>query len=189
MSSEVPAEANTACSRPSSSSSSAPGRPAVGVAVDDEGGAAAQGPLADRVHVADDHVGREAQLQEGVGAAVDADEQRALLLEVAAAAQQLEVLLVVDAADDHEHLAAPEVDRDVGDVGVVDEEVALALDVAEGVLGEALELVAHVAAGLLEDGAEGGGVLAGARWPPGWSPTQHRVAVDRRWCRRRRWRP
>ncbi len=118
------------------------------------------------------------ELQDGVGAAVDADEQRPLLLQVAAAAQQLEVLLVVDAPDDHEHLPALEVDRDVGDVRIVDEQVALALDVVEGVLGEALELVAHVAAGVVEHGAERGRCPAGCPWRWRWSPTRTVVAVD-----------
>ena len=102
-------------------------------------------------------------LQECVGPAVDADEQWPLLLEVPAASEQVEVALVVDAAHDHEDVTVTEVDRDVGDVRLVDEQVTLALDVVERVLGEALELVAHVGARFLEDRLERVHVLTGSR--------------------------
>ena len=61
---------------------------AVAVGVHDDLGAAAQGRVGDRVHVADDEVGLVAGLEERVGAAVDADEDRAVLADVAAAASR-----------------------------------------------------------------------------------------------------
>ena len=58
------------------------------------------------VHVADDHVGLVAGLEQRVGAAVDADEHRPVLPDVGA--QRREVLLVVVAPDDDEHVPAVE---------------------------------------------------------------------------------
>jgi hypothetical protein len=64
-----------------------------------------------------------------------------------------------------------------GRSGLVDEQVALALDVVQRVLGEALELVAHVQAGHLEHLAEGVQVLA--RSPGHLRPVhQDRVTGD-----------
>ena len=55
----------------------AAGGAAVGVGVHDQLGAAAQRALAGGVHVADDHVRRQARLEQRVGAAVDGDDHRA----------------------------------------------------------------------------------------------------------------
>ena len=84
-----------------------PGRAAVAVGVHDDLGAAAQGVVGDRVHVADDEVGLVPRLDERVGAAVDADEDRLVLADVVA--QGLQVLLVVVAAHDDERVPAVEV--------------------------------------------------------------------------------
>ena len=70
----------------------APGRAAVGVGVDDQLGAAAQRLVAGRVHVAEDHVRLQPRLEDRVGAAVDADEQRPHVADVGA--QRAQVLAV-----------------------------------------------------------------------------------------------
>ena len=106
--------------------------------------------LADGVHVADDDVGPVPDLQQRVGSAVDADEERAHLLQVAASAQDGEIVLVADAPNDEQHLTALEVDRHLGNVRVVDEQMAFLLDVGQGVLREPLELAAHGPAGFVE---------------------------------------
>ncbi len=77
----------------------APGRAAVGVGVHDQLGAAAQRRLAGRVHVADDHVGRQARLEQRVGAAVDGDDHRAHVADERP--QRAQVALMLDAAHDH----------------------------------------------------------------------------------------
>ncbi len=59
-------------------------RAAVGVHVVHELGAARQAPSRHRVEVADDDVGLEAELEQRVGAAVDADEHRLVLADVRA---------------------------------------------------------------------------------------------------------
>ena len=87
-------------------------RPAARVGVDDHRRPAAQRPLRHRVEVADDDVGRVAQLQQGVGSPVDADEHRLHLLEVAALAEDAEVLAVVEPAHDDEGVPALDVDAD-----------------------------------------------------------------------------
>ena len=56
--------------------------------------------LGHRVEVADDQVGLVADLEQGVGAAVDADEHRPHLADVAAAQERARSLLVVDAPHD-----------------------------------------------------------------------------------------
>ena len=93
-------------SRPSASSRSRPGRPAVGVGVDDDLGAAGERRVAGRVHVAEDHVGLEALLEDRVGAAVDADQHRAGVLDVGA--QRAQVAAVGRAADDDQRVAVAE---------------------------------------------------------------------------------
>ena len=82
----------------------APGRAAVEVHVVDQLGAAAQRAVRDGVEVADDDVGLEADLEQRVGAAVDADEHRLVLAQVRL--QRREVALVVVAAHDDERVPA-----------------------------------------------------------------------------------
>ena len=84
------------------------GRLAVGVGVHDELGAAVHGRVGHRVEVADDDVGLEAELEQRVGAAVDADQHRLDLAEVARALQRGQVLAVVDAPHDDERVAVLE---------------------------------------------------------------------------------
>ena len=84
MSSLVPGAGKTTASTPRSCTRSQAGRAAVAVGVDDDLGAAAQRVVADRVHVPDDHVGPVAGLEQRVGAAVDADEHRAVVADVGA---------------------------------------------------------------------------------------------------------
>ena len=83
---------------PISSRRRAARRAPVGVAVHDELGAAAKRLLAGRVHVADDHVGRQAHLQQRLGAAVDGDDHRPLVADERP--QRAQVALVLDAAHD-----------------------------------------------------------------------------------------
>ena len=106
-SSLVPAAGKTTGSTPELAHPLEPGRAAVAVGVHDDLGAAAQRVVGDRVHVADDQVGLVAGLDQRVGAAVDADQHRPVLADVGAQASQ--VLLVVVAAHDDEHVPAVEV--------------------------------------------------------------------------------
>src|SRR5699024_8390301 len=80
---------------------------AVTVGVDDDLGTGGQGGVGHGVHIADDHVRSVAGLDDGVGAAVDADEQRPVFADVGG--QHRQVLLVVVAADDDEHVPVGEV--------------------------------------------------------------------------------
>ena len=77
--------------------------------------------------------------REGIRAAVDPDQDRLVLADVVA--EDLQVLLVVVAAHDDEHVAAIELGGDVGDADTVEEQVALLTQVLHGVLGEGFELV------------------------------------------------
>ena len=104
---------------------------AVAVGVHDDLGAAAQRVVGHRVHVADDEVGLVPGLDERVGAAVDADEDRLVLADVVA--QGLQVLLVVVAAHDDEGVPAVEVGADVGHADAVEEQLALLAQVVHGV--------------------------------------------------------
>ena len=114
------------------------GRPAVGIGVDDHLGAAGQRVVADRVHVAEDHVGLVARLEHGVGAAVDADEHRPVLADVGP--QHRQVLLVLVPADDDEHVPALDRGLDVRNAGAVEQEGALAAQEVHGVRRERLDL-------------------------------------------------
>ena len=109
-----------------------PGRPTVAVGVHDDLGPAAQRVVGHRVHVADDEVGPVPRLDERVGAAVDADEDRLVLADVVA--ERLQVLLVVVAAHDDEGVPAVEVGADVGHADAVEEQLALLAQVVHGVL-------------------------------------------------------
>src|SRR5699024_4966408 len=85
---------------------------AVAVGVDDDLGTGGQGGVGHGVHIPDDHVRSVAGLDDGVGAAVDADEQRAVFANVGG--QHRQVLLVVVAADDDEHVPVGEVGAHFG---------------------------------------------------------------------------
>ena len=103
--------------------------------------AAPDGPVRDRVEVADDDVGLHAELEQRVRSAVDTDQDGPYLLDVGP--QDAEVLPVVEAPHDDEHVATAQVDRELGQVRRVSEQVPLASQVLERVLGEPLELLAH----------------------------------------------
>ena len=93
------------------------------------------------------------------------------LAEVPAAAEGVEVVLVLGAPHHDEDVAVLHLEVDLGDVGLVEEEVPLLAEVGEGVLGEALELLAHRLPGRLDAILEQLHALAGA--------------AGRRWRRRR----
>ena len=132
-------------------------RAAVGIGVDDELGAAAQRRLAGGVHVADDHVGLEALLEQRVGAAVDGDDPRLDVADVRA--QHAQVLLVVDAAHDDQRRAVAEVGVEARQVDAPRQQLALLEHVLDRVLRERLERVADLAPALVGGGAHGGGLL------------------------------
>ena len=81
-SSLVPTEATSMPASPSRARRSLPGALSVGIGVDHQLGAGAKSLVADAVHVAHDDVGAKAQLDQGVGAAVDPDGHRAHLVDV-----------------------------------------------------------------------------------------------------------
>ena len=118
--------------------------------------------LRDRVEVADDDLGLEADLEQRVRTAVDPDEHRLVLPDVGA--QRLQVVAVVVAAHDHERVTALEVGLERWDLERLEQEVRLALDVLQRVDRESLELAADRRArldhrrfdlGRLADGARG----------------------------------
>src|SRR5699024_5633593 len=133
---------------------------AIAIGVHHQLGAAAQRAVGDGIHVADDHVGVEARLEHGIGAAVDADDDRAVL-----AQERLEggeVLLVVVAAHDDEHRAAVHAGGHVRGADAVQQQVPFAQHVLHGVLREQLELFGQALARDLEGGGHRRVVLPGA---------------------------
>ena len=87
----------------------AAGSAPVGVHVVDELGAAVERGLRDGVEVTDDHVGLQPDLEERVGAAVDADEHRSVLADVRA--QRGEIAAVVVTAHHYERVSTGELRR------------------------------------------------------------------------------
>ena len=100
------------------------------------------------VHVADDHVGGAAELEEGVGAAVDPDQQRPHLRQVAGALQRGRGPPGSRRPARRQHVAIPEVEA-TGQVGLSISRCRSG-EVRERVLGEALQLVAHEAPRFLD---------------------------------------
>src|SRR5699024_6810501 len=141
------------------------GGAAVAVGVDHQFGAAAQRPIGDGVHVADDHVGPEPGVQDRVGAAVDTDDHGPVLPQERPQGGQ--VLLVVVAAHDDQHRPAGQVGADAGGADAVEQQVAFAQHVLHGVLGELLELLGQALAGDLLGRVDGGLVLNDALADPG----------------------
>ena len=151
------------------------GRAAVRVGVHDHLGAAAQHVVGDRVHVADDHVGGVAGLDQRVGAAVDADQHRLVLVDVRP--QDVEVVLVVVAAHHDQHVPAGDPGLHLGHADAVEQQVALLLEVVHRVRRERLELHRQALAGVGHRGGHGVGVLP----DPGGdrlAAEQHGVALD-----------
>ena len=119
----------------------------------DQLGTAGQGRVGDGVHVPDDEVRPVARFEQGVGAAVHADEDRSVLPDVRT--QRDDVLLVVVAADHDQDLATLEVGLDVGNAHAVEQEVAFLAEVLHGVARERLELGGQPRTGLLHRGRHG----------------------------------
>ena len=111
MSSLVPVAGKTTASVLRGLDRSSRGAP-VTVGVDDDLGATGEGAVRHRVHVADDHVGLEPGLDEGVRTTVDPDEDRTVFADVVA--QDLDVLLVVISPDDDEGVSSFELGAHVG---------------------------------------------------------------------------
>jgi len=130
---------------------------AVGIGVDDELSAAAQRALGGGVHVADDHVGLEALVDERVRAAVNGQDRGLDVADVGA--QRAQVLLVVDAADDDERRPVAEIRVKSRQLDPPGQELALLEHVLDRVLGEGLECVADLAAPLVGRRAHGLGLL------------------------------
>jgi hypothetical protein len=91
--------------------------------VDDELGPGGERFLRDGVHVSDDHVRPEAGVEQRVGASVHAHEHRSQLSDVRP--QDREVLFVVVAPHDDEHMASVEVGLDIRKAGGLDQHVPL----------------------------------------------------------------
>ena len=106
--------------------------------------AAPDGPVRDRVEVADDDVGLHAELEQRVRSAVDTDQDGPYLLDVGP--QDAEVLPVVEAPHDDEHVATAQVDRELGQVRRVSEQVPLASHASSPVQGFPSEQMVPAAA-------------------------------------------
>ncbi len=103
-----------------------------------------QSPVGDRVHVADDHIGLVARLEERVGATVDADENR---LEVAdVRLDDPQIALVTGAARDDERVAVAKPRLDRREVDPLGEDPPLLAEIAHRVLGKRLERFGHAPA-------------------------------------------
>ncbi len=91
--------------------------------MDDQLRAATQRLVAGGVHVADDHVRREALGAQRVGPAVDGDEHRAHVANVGT--QDAQVLLMLDTAHDDERGAVAEARGQLGQLDAAGQELAL----------------------------------------------------------------
>ena len=112
--------------------------------------------------------GTVAGLAQHVGAGADADEHRLVLLDERL--ERLQVLRRVRFLGDDHHMAAVQVDVDVGNADAVDQQRALAADELDGVARERLEVSDQAALGLVHQlvdlvvgalGAEGEPAVAG----------------------------
>jgi hypothetical protein len=97
-----------------------------------------QSLVGDRVHVPDDDVGPVARLDECVRAAVDTDEDRAILAEIRP--QRSEVFAVVVTANDDQDVLVLDLGEDLRNTDAVEKQVALAPHILHGVGDERLEL-------------------------------------------------
>ena len=120
--------------------------------MDDELGAAAQRALAGGVHVADDHVRREALLEQGIGAAVDGDENRAHVADERP--QRAQVALVAHPARHDERRAIAQVGAEPRHRDASREQLALLAHVLHRVEREALERLVYIAAPGVRLGAD-----------------------------------
>ena len=94
--------------------------------------------VGERVEVADDDVGLEPHLEQRVGATVDGDEHRLVLLDVRP--QRAQVVAVVVAAHDDDRVPAADIDVERRELERLERELRFALHVLERVLGEVPQL-------------------------------------------------
>ena len=99
--------------------------------------------LAGRVHVADDHVRAQPRLKQRLGAAVDRDEHGAHVADERA--QRAQVVLMLDAAHDHQRGAVAEVGGEARQVDPPGEQFALLAHVLDRVAREPLQRLSHLA--------------------------------------------
>ena len=114
---------------------------AFAVGVDQDLGAAPKRVVRDRVHVADDHVGLPALLQQRLGAAVDGHEHRLEVTDVRP--DDPEIPLVAGPARDDERVAVSEAGLQRGEVDPLGEQPALLTQVAHRVVRELLKRLRH----------------------------------------------
>ena len=119
---------------PSSSSRAMPGARPSGYAWTSSSAPLEQRLVGDRVHVADDDVGLEPGLEDGVGAAVHADEHGLHLADVRL--QRVEVFLVVVAAHDDHDVAVVQVRLHVRDADTLGQQRLLLVEELERVARE-----------------------------------------------------
>ena len=105
--------------------------------MDDQLRAAPEGAVRDRVHVADDHVGLHPRLDQRIGPAVDADQDRPEVAHVRP--DDPEVALVAGAARDHERLALAEARLQRRELDALGEQAPFLAQVLQRVLGEDLQ--------------------------------------------------
>ncbi len=152
-----------------------PGRAAVAVGVDHDLGAAAQRLVGHRVHVADD------QVRAGGRPPAARRPRRRPPISTGRYSRMYgrsvgQVVLVVVAADDDQHVPAVEPGRDVGDADAVEQQLALAAQELHRVRRERLELHRQPGPGLGHRGGDGLGGLHDA--------LGHQPVARRRCCRR-----
>ena len=145
----------------------------------DELGAAAQSLLRHRIHVADDDVGGDPLVEQGVGSPVDGDHHRLHLPQVGGPTQQAQVLLVAGAADHDQDLAAGPVGVEIRQLEVVVDQVGVVLEVLDGVLDEAVQLRSEGGPAPFVDPQDRVLVLSDADGDLA-SVDDHGVALDRR---------
>ena len=136
-SSLVPVAGTTSYGTPSSLAARLAGRRAVAIAVDEKLRAAAQRLVGHGVHVTDDHVRLVAGLEQRVGAAVDADQDR---LEVAdVRPDHAQVALVAGPTRDDQRMPVAEARLQRRELDPLGEQLPFLAQVAHRVLGERLE--------------------------------------------------
>ncbi len=118
-------------------------RVTLAVGVDEDLGAAAERRVGDRVHVADDHVRLPALLHERFRPAVDGDEHRPEVADVAA--HDPEVALEPRPARDDESMPVAEARLERGEVDPLREQLPLLAQVAERVVRELLQRLGDAA--------------------------------------------
>jgi hypothetical protein len=124
-------------------------------------GAAPQRLVGNGVHVADDHVGCVARVEQRVGAAVHGDQHGLEVPDVRTDHPQ--VALVAGAARDDERMAVAEAGLEVRELDALGEELPLLAQIPHRVVGECLERLCYAPALLREHLLELGGLEDVAR--------------------------